>query len=153
MGVRAMVLTPINTKHRFSAGEGGTLVEQENELKAKLGLVVGNTLTVSESASLAKADYATGFSKTSGQDYAIGVINMTRAGAGEEPPIVHATVEIPYMATFWLVANTNLINTDAVTAVPVAGFITAYRDGQGIGGYTADLVAPSFYKLGKKKLS
>lgn len=144
---RATVRTPLNKSKSYSSGGGGTQAEQRAELQTKLLLVVGDTLTVTETQNLLSTDYPTGFSIGSNQQFAIGVINMYRNGAGEEPPIVHATVEVPFMSKSFIVANTNLITTSGNA---VANFIAAYRDNQGVGGYAADAVAPSFYKLGKK---
>lgn len=146
MAVRCKTLTPLNKPKGYSSGEGGTLVQQEDELKAKMQLVVGNTFKASESILLPASDYACGFAKNSGQDYAIGVINMQRAGTAPEPPTVYATVEVEYMSTSFLVANTNLITT---TANPLTAFLAVYHDGGGVGGYAFNLTAPSFYKIGR----
>jgi len=142
MGVRATVKSPLNTFPQYSAGEGGTSAEQIAELQAKLALVVGTLQKVNQSTKLVNADYPVGFAP--GQDYAVGHINMRRAGTGEEPAFVTANVAVPFMSTSFLVADTNLIDTDATA---VAAFITAYRDNEGTGGFVANAASPSYYDL------
>lgn len=142
MSIRATVKSPLNTFPQYSSGEGGTQAEQIAELQTKLLLVVGTLQKVTESTKLLNTDYPLGFAP--GQDFAVGHINMSRAGTGEEPAIVVANVEIKYMSTSFLIANTNKINT---TGNAVADFIAAYRDAAGVGGYAANANAPSYYDL------
>jgi len=142
MSVRATVLSPLNTQVQYGAGDGGSEAEKIAELKAKLLLVVGTLIKVSQSTNLVNADYPLGW--TTGEDYAIMNLNLKRTGAGEEPPVVKATVRIPFASTSYRLAGSNAVDIAAAT---VAAFITAYRDGQGIGGYTANVNAPSFYDI------
>lgn len=143
MTIRLSVKSPLNKIVNYSAGEGGTGAQQTLELQTKALLVVGTIQKVTQSTPLLNTDYPLGFAP--GQDYAIGVINMVRAGAGAEPPFVQNSVEVPFMSTSFLLANSkSLIDT---AAGAVANFIAAYRDSQGVGGYTANANSPSYYKV------
>lgn len=143
MSLRLSVKNPLNKVVNYSPGEGGTDAEQIAELQEKALLLVGTIRKVTQSTLLLNADYPLGFAP--GQDYAVGVINMVRAGAGEEPPFVQNSVEIPFMSTSFLLANSKALIDTSATAV--ANFITAYRDSQGVGGYTANANSPSYYKI------
>lgn len=143
MSVNASYLAPDGNTFSLRSGTAGSNADSEAEVQALAKLIsASGVIKVSESSELATTDYQPGHAAT--VPFAVGHLNMRRAGTGSEPPFVYRSKPVRYMALTYKLSGNNLIDT---TNADVSGAISAYRDGEGLGGYIANAAKPSYFDI------